>query len=680
MLYEARGTNDKKESPYDAFLSYSRRDIEIARRLQEALEARKLSIFRDETGILLGELWPVRLEQAIAGSRAFLFLISQESVSSGWVEEERTYAQIRARRESDLKLIPVVLDNVEPPGFMSGRQGVALREEDDFEHAVEALTEALGGTERAVRPEVAIPPEIAFLAFFREGLLDPIYDWLVARRNASSAAHAAVDQGVIRTLESRGIGLTGLASQYVGPAYEAIKQPARMAGELLELLEAYLEEQDVFGSVIGLGWGRALLLRDLLALAELLPDGEEEQERRERVAELARLFLPLILAEGELRLGLEVSQRMRGIFPPTSRDQLLYAGMLLRLGSAEEALNLLEVYRGEDFFGSLGLSPEERVEAIQDWAAAAKAAGVARSMHGELVRGYAQALQLADESAQGHEPDHRRRKADLLQNRATQLGVFGDEDEWVTAQADLDEACRLYEELGATNSLIAARANLVALTLDRLAEGKPPEHLADQLAPLQDAADAASASHDLFFFLYQKARLLRRLGRDSDSRACYEQAARVAHQCGLEHRAAIARLWVWRLDWQARRLPPERFLSQVEREVDVLELHEGDPWAINALVQALMDDLVELYYTRSEKRKAVDAAVRAFRAAATSPRSSARRLARILSRLGNLDADGAVRDQFVEDHAEILGQRLGIPRWQVTWEAIEKWISRQEEH
>jgi hypothetical protein len=55
-----------------------------------------------------------------------------------------------------------------------------------------------------------------------------------------------------------------------------------------------------------------------------------------------------------------------------------YARLLLKLGQAERAADLFEVYRGRDLFADAELTEVERILCAIDWAKASKDAGRGR--------------------------------------------------------------------------------------------------------------------------------------------------------------------------------------------------------------------------------------------------------------------------------------------------------------
>lgn len=70
------------------FLSYSRKNTEYARELQNKLRNEDLHAWRDETNIPGGSEWATVIEAAIERMDALVVIVTPESVSSEWVEKE----------------------------------------------------------------------------------------------------------------------------------------------------------------------------------------------------------------------------------------------------------------------------------------------------------------------------------------------------------------------------------------------------------------------------------------------------------------------------------------------------------------------------------------------------------------------------------------------------------------
>ena len=95
----------------DIFISYAREDRSRIEPLAKSLEELGWSIFWDRT-IPAGKTWRQVIGDALKNARSVIVAWSQKSIESDWVQEEAD----RGRKRNIL--IPILIDNVEPPlGF-----------------------------------------------------------------------------------------------------------------------------------------------------------------------------------------------------------------------------------------------------------------------------------------------------------------------------------------------------------------------------------------------------------------------------------------------------------------------------------------------------------------------------------------------------------------------------------
>lgn len=92
---------------YDVFISYSRKDSEIAGRIQSALESAGISCFIDLEGISGGADFPAVLSEAIMGSKVLLFLASKNSYASEFTQKEITFA---VNKKGSTFIFPLIID------------------------------------------------------------------------------------------------------------------------------------------------------------------------------------------------------------------------------------------------------------------------------------------------------------------------------------------------------------------------------------------------------------------------------------------------------------------------------------------------------------------------------------------------------------------------------------------
>ena len=93
---------------YDVFISYSRKDSEVADRIAQAFETAGISYFIDRQGISGGMEFTEVLANAILESKIFLFLASENSYNSKFTQSEVGYA-FKYKQKEDI--IPYFIDN-----------------------------------------------------------------------------------------------------------------------------------------------------------------------------------------------------------------------------------------------------------------------------------------------------------------------------------------------------------------------------------------------------------------------------------------------------------------------------------------------------------------------------------------------------------------------------------------
>jgi glycogen(starch) synthase len=131
---------------FDVFLSYASLDEAFVRRLKAALESQKLRVWLDRDEIVPGDLFPSAIELALTKSSAVAFVVSPESLASGWVKEEYNSAiALSHRNAKELRLIPVLLNSADLPPFLASRQWADFRDEGKFNDGIKSLIAGIRG-------------------------------------------------------------------------------------------------------------------------------------------------------------------------------------------------------------------------------------------------------------------------------------------------------------------------------------------------------------------------------------------------------------------------------------------------------------------------------------------------------------------------------------------------------
>lgn len=113
------------------FISYSRKDIEAARKLTKAFHGQGLDFWIDWEGIPPTVDWWREIERGIEQANIFLFLLSPDSAASKVCRQEIEHAAKNGKR-----LIPVVVRDIkadESPAELKSLNWIFLREHDDFD-------------------------------------------------------------------------------------------------------------------------------------------------------------------------------------------------------------------------------------------------------------------------------------------------------------------------------------------------------------------------------------------------------------------------------------------------------------------------------------------------------------------------------------------------------------------
>ncbi|RJP49532.1 MAG: TIR domain-containing protein [Anaerolineaceae bacterium] len=118
------------------FISYSRKDIDFADKIVQALAENALDTWIDWKSIPKGENWEHEIYRGIEQADAFLFLISPDSVASVMCSKEIDHAVKNGKR-----ILPIVVRDADPKIIhpeISKRNWIFCREgQDDFNKAIE---------------------------------------------------------------------------------------------------------------------------------------------------------------------------------------------------------------------------------------------------------------------------------------------------------------------------------------------------------------------------------------------------------------------------------------------------------------------------------------------------------------------------------------------------------------
>ena len=127
----------------DIFISYSRKDSELALSLVKRLRTSGLDVWIDQHGIEAATSWSKEIANALKECHTFVLLISPMAVASGNVAKELSVAAQLKKR-----IIPVQIERVELEGeFLYHLSGLQRAQYSDFDSILRVLTNLNTGSE-----------------------------------------------------------------------------------------------------------------------------------------------------------------------------------------------------------------------------------------------------------------------------------------------------------------------------------------------------------------------------------------------------------------------------------------------------------------------------------------------------------------------------------------------------
>lgn len=131
---------------FDVFLSYHSGDSAWVVELKNALKRKGMRVWLDKEQIRPGDLFVNALEMAIQSCGSVAIIVSAAALRSPWVQEEYNRALTLANSyDHTLRLIPILLEGTQLPGFLASREWVDFTDPTHFDRGVERLVWGISG-------------------------------------------------------------------------------------------------------------------------------------------------------------------------------------------------------------------------------------------------------------------------------------------------------------------------------------------------------------------------------------------------------------------------------------------------------------------------------------------------------------------------------------------------------
>jgi hypothetical protein len=126
------------------FLSHNHADKAFARRLASDLRAAGHIVWIDEAEINIGDSLVEKIREGIDEVDYVGAILSGASVQSEWVKRELDIASNREIEERIVVVLPLLLEEVDLPGFLKGKLYGDFRKEEHYEESLSLLLRKLG--------------------------------------------------------------------------------------------------------------------------------------------------------------------------------------------------------------------------------------------------------------------------------------------------------------------------------------------------------------------------------------------------------------------------------------------------------------------------------------------------------------------------------------------------------
>lgn len=126
------------------FLCHSHKDKPFTRKLASDLRHAGHIVWIDEAEILVGDSLVEKIREGIDGVDFVAAILSFTSIDSEWVKKELDLASNREIDEKRVVVLPILLDDVELPGFLKGKCYADFKEESHYLNSLNALLKRLG--------------------------------------------------------------------------------------------------------------------------------------------------------------------------------------------------------------------------------------------------------------------------------------------------------------------------------------------------------------------------------------------------------------------------------------------------------------------------------------------------------------------------------------------------------
>ncbi|MCO5382635.1 MAG: toll/interleukin-1 receptor domain-containing protein [Methanosarcina barkeri] len=124
-------------------MSYSHIDKSFANRLVTDLRQKGHYIWIDDSEIKVGDSLIEKIREGIDSVDYLGAIISQSSINSYWVKKELDVAMNQEIQGKKIKVLPILLNNVDLPGFLLGKKYADFTDDSLYDSSLEEIVKVL---------------------------------------------------------------------------------------------------------------------------------------------------------------------------------------------------------------------------------------------------------------------------------------------------------------------------------------------------------------------------------------------------------------------------------------------------------------------------------------------------------------------------------------------------------
>jgi hypothetical protein len=128
------------------FLSHNHADKPFVRQLAHDLRAAGIRVWLDEAEMMIGDLFFQKIQQAIDEMEYLGVILSRNSVNSSWVQHEVAVAMNQEIEGKRIKVLPLVIEDCELPGFLKGKLYADFRDPKRYNEELNKILHRIHST------------------------------------------------------------------------------------------------------------------------------------------------------------------------------------------------------------------------------------------------------------------------------------------------------------------------------------------------------------------------------------------------------------------------------------------------------------------------------------------------------------------------------------------------------